>query len=91
MNWEIPSAEFGYLIDAKARGAGLAREMAQAVLAQLDRLGFRRISVRVLPDNEPSLRLARSLGFENEGLHRAEYLTGKRPVSDILHLSRIKT
>lgn len=88
VDWEQPSAELGYFVDAGNRGLGLAREMAQAVLARLDLLNFRRVFVRVLPGNEPSLRLARSVGFEEEGLHRQEYMTPKGGLSDILYLSR---
>lgn len=87
VDWETFSAELGYFVDARHRGMGLAREMALAVLASLDLLHFRRVFVRIIPDNEPSLRLARSVGFEEEGRHRNEFLT-PRGLSDILYLSR---
>lgn len=87
VDWERLSAELGYFLDARSRGAGLAREMATAVLAHLDRLRFRRVFVRIIPGNEPSLRLARSVGFEEEGLHRNEFLT-LRGLSDVIYLSR---
>ncbi|MDD5304493.1 MAG: GNAT family N-acetyltransferase [Elusimicrobia bacterium] len=88
VDWEKLSAELGYFVDARNRGAGLAREMAQAVLARLDLLRFRRVFVRVLPGNEPSLRLARSVGFEDEGIHRREFMLPGGVLSDIVYLSR---
>jgi RimJ/RimL family protein N-acetyltransferase len=87
VDWEHLSAELGWFVDSGNRRLGLAREMALAVLARLDLLGLRRAFVRVIPSNEPSLRLARSVGFVEEGLHRQEFMTSRGP-SDLLYLSR---
>lgn len=87
INWDVPSAELGYFVDAAHRRRGLAREMTEAVLQ--DCLGrFRRVALRILPWNQPSLGLAEALGFEREGLHRNEFLEGSGELSDIVYFSR---
>ena len=88
IDWEIPSGELGYFIDAGYRRRGMAAEAMQALLSPcLDALGFRRVFVRVFPDNGASLALARSVGFRREGLHRNDFLSGKGRVRDLVYLS----
>lgn len=88
VDWEVRSAELGYFLDARRQGAGLGREMVEAVVRALDEAGFRRQFVRVLPHNAASLGLARALGFSEEGRHRAEFLTGDGSLADVVYLSR---
>lgn len=89
IDWDVPSAELGYFIDARHRRTGLGREMVEAVAAQCSqRQGFKRLALRILPSNEPSLRLAKALGFESEGLRRNEFRTGQGELADIIHFVR---
>lgn len=56
--------EAGWIIAAEHAGQGLGREAMQAVLGWFDReKGPRRIVCMIAPQNEPSLKLAASLGF----------------------------
>ncbi|MFI5350790.1 MAG: GNAT family N-acetyltransferase [Elusimicrobiota bacterium] len=88
IDWEIPSGELGYLIDAGHRRQGFAREAMRALTAAcFESLGFRRVFVRVFPDNGSSLALAQSAGFVREGVHRNDFLSGKGQVRDLVYLS----
>jgi len=62
------SVEFGYTIFPEYRKKGYASEAAQALMDWAAREhGVRRFVVSVSPENEPSLRLARKLGFRKVG------------------------
>ncbi|NMB28618.1 MAG: GNAT family N-acetyltransferase, partial [Clostridiaceae bacterium] len=66
------NGELGVMIsDVNVRGMGLATE---ACILMLDyafgELRLHRVTVRVAPDNEPSLQLFRKLGFIQEGRMR---------------------
>jgi RimJ/RimL family protein N-acetyltransferase len=66
------SGELGVMIsDVAVRGKGLATE---AVMLMLDyafgELRLHRVTVRVAPENEPSLKLFRKVGFIREGRMR---------------------
>jgi RimJ/RimL family protein N-acetyltransferase len=88
VDWDIPSGELGYFIDPAHRRKGLASEAMRALLSTcLGDLGFRRIYVRIFPDNASSLALAQAAGFIKEGVHRNEFLSGKGQVRDLVHLS----
>ena len=88
VDWEIPSGELGYFIDPQHRRKGLASEAMRALLsACLGDLGFRRICVRIFPDNASSLAVAQSVGFVKEGVHRNDFRSGKGQVRDLVYLS----
>lgn len=56
--------EIGYGLAAPARGRGLGTEAVGVLVAWAERQpGVRRVLARVLPGNQPSLRLLRRLGF----------------------------
>lgn len=69
-------SELGYMLLRDAWGQGYARE---AVSALIDRMfvieNHRRIFADTDPDNVPSIVLLESLGFQREGLLRAEWDT----------------
>ena len=65
------SCEIGYKFDADYRGKGYAREaVAMAVSIAFAALGLHRVYARVMPDNTASIKLLKSLLFEEEGLER---------------------
>ncbi len=76
-NWAVQHsrAEVGYLItDVSQRNTGYMKEAMAAIIDY----GFRelilnRVEALIGPDNEPSLRLAKGLGFVEEGRLRAHY------------------
>ena len=70
-------AEIGYALGSAHWGGGLAREAVALVLDHaFDTLGLRRVEADIDPRNEGSMRLARSLGFQQEGLLRERWQVG---------------
>lgn len=61
--------EIGYKFDATFWHKGYAREaVAMGISIAFAALGLHRVSARVMPDNTASIRLLKSLLFEEEGL-----------------------
>ena len=88
IDWDIPAAELGYFIARSAQRQGYASEATQRILkcAFRERL-FQRIFVRILPSNPESFRLAKQLGFCEEGVHRNAYRCGLGQLHDVRYLS----
>ena len=62
------AVELGYTIYDPYRGRGLATETAAALIDWASKEhGIRRFIVSIAPDNEPSLAIARKLGFVQTG------------------------
>jgi len=57
-----PEAEVGYGLVEEARGAGLATEALQAMIAAAETAGVR-VRASVLPDNAASIRVLAKCGF----------------------------
>jgi [ribosomal protein S5]-alanine N-acetyltransferase len=69
-------AEIGYLIAPAHWRKGYTREAVSALIDHgFGTLGLRRIFADVDPENAPSIRLLRRLGFREEGHLRAEWET----------------
>lgn len=64
--------EIAILVSNGQRGAGLGRSLMEMAIAWSRAVGLAKLSLRVFPDNQPAIALYRSLGFEVEGLVRAE-------------------
>ncbi|MBM7774747.1 aminoglycoside 6'-N-acetyltransferase [Actinokineospora baliensis] len=65
-------AEIGFTIAAAAQGRGYGTEAVARVLRHLfDDLGLHRVSAECDPRNEASARLLERVGFQREGLRRA--------------------
>lgn len=91
ITWEIPAAELGYFIAGRWQRQGFASESIRVLVRiAMQRLGFQRIFVRILPGNQESLALARKLGFQDEGLFRKAYRCGRGQLHDVRVLSLIK-
>ena len=67
--------EIGYLLSAAASGQGYAREGVGALIDMLFAEGARRVFADTDPDNVRSIALLVELGFQREGLLRAEWET----------------
>ncbi|MCC2980379.1 GNAT family N-acetyltransferase [Sphingomonas sp. IC4-52] len=67
--------EVGYLLSAAASGRGYAREAVSALIGLLFAQGARRVFADTDPDNARSIALLVDLGFQREGLLRAEWET----------------
>lgn len=68
-------AEIGYrLLHDRHKGRGYMREILPLILAYgFEQMDLNRIEAMVAPLNEPSLRLLRNNGFQEEGLLRSHY------------------
>ena len=68
-------SELGYLLAREHWGRGIASEAVSAVIDRLFAEGQRRVFADTDPDNAPSIALLERLGFQREGLLRAEWET----------------
>ncbi|UVO52542.1 GNAT family N-acetyltransferase [Sphingomonas sp. SUN019] len=68
-------SEIGYLLVRSAWGKGYAREAVTGLIDLLFAEGQRRVFADTDPDNAASIGLLESLGFQREGLLRAEWET----------------
>lgn len=90
VKWDLREADAGYYIDAEMRQQGYATEAMTLVLNHLMRdLNFNRLTIRTLPENNESLRLAKKLGFQQEGLLRSGFVTGDGERRDMVLLSLV--
>jgi len=62
-------AEFSVYVARDGRGRGAGRVAMEALIREAERAGFWKLVSRVFVENEPSLRLLRSLGFREVGLY----------------------
>ncbi|HET9495671.1 MAG TPA: arsinothricin resistance N-acetyltransferase ArsN1 family A [Chloroflexia bacterium] len=60
-------AEFSVYVDRDRRGHGTGRAAMLGLIEAAERAGFWKLISRIFPENEPSLRLMRSLGFREVG------------------------
>jgi len=80
------SCYLGYKMDARYVRNGYMREALEAVVQHaFGRMGLHRLEANVMPRNEPSLALLRSLGFQEEGYGR-EYLKIQGVWEDHIHM-----
>jgi ribosomal-protein-alanine N-acetyltransferase len=72
------SASVGYWVDHAAAGRGvMPTALAMVVDHCFTAVGLHRIEANIRPENGPSLRVMRKLGFREEGLHpRFLYIDG---------------
>jgi ribosomal-protein-alanine N-acetyltransferase len=66
-------SEIGYMIAREELGHGYGREAVGLLIEQLFGEGQRRVFADVDPDNQPSIKLLETLGFQLEGRLRAEW------------------
>ena len=68
-------AELGYLINLDAdKGKGYMKEAVRAVVTYgFEHMQLNRVEAMVGPNNEPSLKLVKGMGFKEEGYLREHY------------------
>ena len=89
-NRESRRAEVGYELHSDWQERGLMREALSAALSfGFDRMDLNRVEALVVPENEPSQRLLRRLGFVEEGLLR-EHSFWKGRFHDLLLFSLLR-
>ena len=74
----------GLAVDPAHQGHGVGRRLVEACAEQARRRGARKLTLRVLGDNDGARRLYESCGFQVEGVLRDEFHLGGRYVDDVL-------
>ena len=78
IDWKNRSASFGYFLGSEFWGEGFATEAMKLALDYVRALGIHRVEISAAVENERSCKLAKRLGFEQEGVAKdAEFLHGK--------------
>jgi ribosomal protein S18 acetylase RimI-like enzyme len=74
----------GIAVDPARQGHGIGRALIDAAIAEAQRRGARRLTLRVFSPNERARRLYESAGFVVEGVLREEFFLEGQYVDDIL-------
>jgi ribosomal protein S18 acetylase RimI-like enzyme len=74
----------GVAVDPAKQRRGVGRALIDAAIAEAQRRGARRLTLRVFSPNTAARRLYESAGFEVEGILRGEFFLGGAYVDDIV-------
>ena len=86
-NREQASSDVGYDMQEAYRGQGYMTEAMSAILAfARETMGLRYLMACIYPQNEPSVKLARRLGFLPTGEIRMEHFRGQEIPHDLYEL-----
>jgi len=72
LGWSTHVGEVRLLVDAEHRGAGLGRDLVEALFACAARHDLAKLSARMTPDQQAAVALFEGLGFRAEALLRDE-------------------
>jgi L-amino acid N-acyltransferase YncA len=64
--------EVSIIVSNRCRGLGLGRALMEVAVEWARAVGLAKLSLAVFTGNERAIRLYRSVGFEEEGTHRAQ-------------------
>lgn len=70
LGWSAHVGEVRLLVSPERRGAGLGRDLLEAVFAMALERGLTKLSARMTPDQVGSVQLFESLGFRAEALFK---------------------
>ncbi|WEK42685.1 MAG: GNAT family protein [Candidatus Sphingomonas colombiensis] len=70
LGWSAHVGEVRLLVSAERRGAGLGRDLLQAIMAIAVERGLAKLTAAMTPDQRNSVALFESLGFRGEALLR---------------------
>lgn len=90
ISWSVRRFEIGYWCRSACTGQGFVTEAVQALTrTAFDRLGARRVEVRMDGNNERSRKVAERAGFTFEGVLRGESLTPQGEMRDTCVYARV--
>ena len=90
IDWKVPKAEIGYLIDQKYEGKGITSKALSLVIDFISQeYGFKKLLCRVNSANLGSIGVALKNKFELEGTIRRDYKTTKNVVVDLNYYGRL--
>lgn len=87
LSWSGHVGEVRLLVDPTRRGAGLGRDLLEALFAIAAQHGLSKLSARMTPDQAGSVALFESLGFRGEALLKGEVRDTQGKVHDLVILS----
>lgn len=87
LSWSGHVGEVRLLVDPNRRGAGLGRDLLEALFAIAAQHGLAKLSARMTPDQAGSVALFESLGFRGEALLKGEVKDTQGKVHDLVILS----
>lgn len=87
LSWSGHVGEVRLLVDPKKRGAGLGRDLLEALFAIAAQHGLSKLSARMTPDQTGSVALFESLGFRGEALLKGEVRDARGKLHDLVILS----
>lgn len=87
LGWSAHVGEVRLLVDPAKRGAGLGRDLLEALFAIATQHGLSKLSARMTPDQAGSVALFESLGFRGEALLKGEVRDTAGNVHDLVVLS----
>ncbi len=91
IDWAVPRFEIGYWRRSGHGGRGLIVEAVQGLSRMaFDRLGARRVEIRMDPRNERSVRVAERAGFTFEGVLRQDSLDAAGQPRDTRVYARVR-
>jgi L-amino acid N-acyltransferase YncA len=86
--WSSHVAEVRVIVDPDHRGRGVGRALAQYAVLEALTLGLRKMVVEVVADQEATIAMFRSLGFDPEALlkdHVRDHAGGTRDLMVLAH------
>jgi ribosomal protein S18 acetylase RimI-like enzyme len=86
--WSSHVGEIRVIVDPDHRGRGIGRALVQYAVLQALRLGLRKMVVEVVADQEATIAMFRSLGFDPEALlknHVRDRAGGTRDLMVLAH------
>ena len=87
IGWSDHVGELRLVVDPTRRRNGLGRKLAQLGLVEALRLGLRKVIVEVVTDQEATIQLFDSLGFEGEAMLREHVRNRDGEYRDLLVLA----
>jgi GNAT superfamily N-acetyltransferase len=88
LGWSAHVGEVRLLVSPEARGAGLGRDLLEAVFAVAATHGLAKLSARVTPDQANAVALFESMGFRAEALLKDQVRGRDGQPHDLAILSR---
>jgi RimJ/RimL family protein N-acetyltransferase len=85
-DWTVPKCDAGYFIDAGYSGKGYATEAARALVKWgFTELKLEKITMRIWPENESSIAVAKKLGAVKIGLAKRDFRSYDGKVMDCVY------
>lgn len=90
IDWKIPKTQIGFYIDESYAGKGIiSKAIGKICDLCFAEKGFKKLFMRIHPDNIAARKVAEKCGFELEGTIRNDYKTTSGQLVDLLYYGKI--